>query len=407
MDFLNSLDSAERRAFISVAHERTFVRGARLMQEGELADYVIVILGGWTKITVHENGEERVIAERGPGQLVGERGALRVNVRSATVVALGAVRALIMKTEDFASFIDAHPRVLDIVEGQIYDRLTEDQAGDERADPPVSFPLESGRRGSVEGPRRLLAGENCTILLTDVVGFGALNRSDSDRRIIRLASRDMMRSSLGRLWAECISEDRGDGLLMVVPPRIPTTTVMTLLHRELPDELRRHNRTYSESARIRLRLAANVGPVMSDAVGISGEAIIRAARLIDAPVIKEAMAATGATLGIIASEFVYETAIRHAEWINANDYNLVEVNVKESSIPGWMRLIDLSPPEPPRSVKAGSLAGVSRDTWIAPAGLFSARACGSGWSQKTDRRRAAPREYPFPPARRRRGVRRD
>jgi class 3 adenylate cyclase len=347
MDFLNSLDSAERRAFISVAHERTFVRGARLMHEGELADYVIVILGGWTKITVHENGEERVIAERGPGQLVGERGALRVNVRSATVVALGAVRALIMKTEDFASFIDAHPRVLDIVEGQIYDRLTEDQAGDERDDLPASFPLEPSRRGPIEGPRqRLLAGENCTILLTDVVGFGALSRSDEDRRIIRLGSQDMMRSSLGRVWTECLSEDRGDGLLLVVPPHIPTARVMTLLHRELPGKLQRHNRTYSELARIRLRVAINVGPVMSDAVGISGEAIIRAARLIDAPVIKEAMTATGATLGIIASEFVYETAIRHAEWIDVNDYNLVKVNVKESRIPGWMRLIDLSPPEP-------------------------------------------------------------
>jgi class 3 adenylate cyclase len=346
MNFLNSLDTAERRAFISVAHERTFVRGARLMREGELADYVIVILGGWTKIIVHENGDERVIAERGPGQLVGERGALRVNVRSATVVALGAVRALIMKTEDFASFIDAHPRVLDIVEGQIYDRLTEDQAGDERDDLPVGFPLEPFCRGPADGPRRLLAGENCTILLTDVVGFGALNRSDDDRRIIRLASQDMMRSSLGRVWTDCISEDRGDGLLLIVPPHIPTARVMTLLHRELPGKLQRHNRTYSKPARIRLRVAVNVGPVMSDEVGISGEAIIRAARLIDAPVIKEAMAATGATLGIIASGFVYETAIRHAEWIDSDDYNLVEVNVKESSIPGWMRLIDLSPPDP-------------------------------------------------------------
>jgi hypothetical protein len=81
-------------------------------------------------------------------------------------------------------------------------------------------------------------------------------------------------------------------------------------------------------------------------MGMSGEAIIKVARLVDAPAIKEAMAETDATLGIITSEFVYETAIRHAaEWIDVIEYKFVEVNVKETSIAGWMQLISLSPPE--------------------------------------------------------------
>jgi class 3 adenylate cyclase len=349
MNFLESLEAAERQAFISVARERTFARGARLMREGEPADHVMVILAGWTRISVHHNGGERVIAERGPGQLVGERGALRVNVRSANVVALGTVRALIMSTDDFASFIDAHPRVLEIVEGQIYHRLTEEPAADPRDDLPASVQAEPARRAADEGPaRRPLTGENCTVLLTDVVGFGALNRTDHDRLIIRRASQDIMRASLGPVWDECVVEDRGDGLLIVVPPHIPTANVMTFLHRRLPGELRQHNHTYSEPVRIRLRVAANVGPVISDAVGMSGEAIIRVARLIEAPAIKDAMTATGATLGIITSEFVYETAIRHAvEFIGVNEYNFVEVNVKESAIAGWMQLIDLSPESRP------------------------------------------------------------
>jgi class 3 adenylate cyclase len=156
----------------------------------------------------------------------------------------------------------------------------------------------------------------------------------------------MMRMSLGGVWDECISEDRGDGLLVVVPPHITTAQVIVPLHRELPGELRQHNRTYNESARIRLRVAINVGPVVSDGIGMSGEAIIRTARLIDASAFKGAMEKSGATLGIIASEFVYETAIRHAAGsIGSNGYELVNVIVKESSIPGWMQLIDPSPPE--------------------------------------------------------------
>ena len=352
MNFLEALNPAERQAFISVAQERTFARGARIMQEGEPADYVIVILGGWARISAHKDGSEWVIAERGPGQLVGERGALQVNTRSANVTALGTVHALVMRTGDFASFIDAHPRVLEIIEGQIYDRLVETarngRAGlpDPRPFEPAGLPPQSSRQLRIEGPRqRLLAGENCTILRTDVVGFGALYRNDQDRRIIRLASEEMMRASLSRVWGECISEDRGDGLLIVVRPGIPTARVMALLHRELPGGLRRHNRTYNELANIRLRVAVNVGPVTSDAVGMSGEAIIRAARLVDAPVLKEAMAETSAALGIIVSEFVYETAIRHApELIDINAYKLAEVKIKETRVLGWMYLADLPPP---------------------------------------------------------------
>ena len=222
MNFLESLSLAERQAFISVAQERTFVRGTRIVQEGETANYVIVILDGWTQISVHQNGSEWVIAERGPGQLVGERGALQVNVRSATVIALGTVRALLMRTADFASFIDAHPRVLEIIEGQIYDRLIEEPAerASRRSRPHSAAARWFGAPGlpAAAGHQpagRRLAGENCTVLLTDVVGFGALERNDQDRQIIRLSSEKMVRASLGRVWGECISEDRGDGLLIV------------------------------------------------------------------------------------------------------------------------------------------------------------------------------------------------
>ena len=56
---------------------RTFAAGARLIEEGDRADHVIVILSGRTKICVEENGGESILAERGPGQLVGERAALQ------------------------------------------------------------------------------------------------------------------------------------------------------------------------------------------------------------------------------------------------------------------------------------------------------------------------------------------
>ena len=75
-----------------------------------------VMLAGWTEICVRENAWERVVARRGPGHLVGERVALQISVRSATVVAIQRVDALVMRTEDFAAFISTYPAVLKIVE---------------------------------------------------------------------------------------------------------------------------------------------------------------------------------------------------------------------------------------------------------------------------------------------------
>ena len=105
-----------------------------------------------------------------------------------------------------------------------------------------------------------------------------------------------------------------------------------------------HNRTYSSSARIHLRVAAHVGPIIGDPLGLSGGAIIRTARMVEAPVLKEAMMATGAGLGIMVSEFVHEIAIAHAaDFIDAAEYKKVEVSNKEFIGSAWMRLVDASP----------------------------------------------------------------
>jgi hypothetical protein len=342
MNFLRALSPAAVDAFTAVAIKQDFVRGSRLMTEGEQADRVMVIIDGWTRVSVGE----RILAERGPGQLVGERAALRPNFRSATVTALTEVKALVMRTDDFASFIEAHPRVLDVVEHQIYQRLTEGPDGNAKDSWPETVPLQvGGYAPSARRPSQPLTGENCTVLRTDVAGFGARDRSEQDQLIIRRAGLEMMQESLGPLWEACISEDRGDGLLIVVPPHVPTGKIMDRIHRELPDKLWQHNRTYNTHARIHLRIAVNVGPVTSDLLGVSGDVIIRTTRLVDAPAVKAAMAATGHGLGIVVSEFVYETAVGQAGiFIEADEYRKIDVTLKEFNSPAWMRLVRVSPP---------------------------------------------------------------
>jgi len=360
--FWDALDPIERDALRAVASWRTFAAGAMVMHEGERADYVIVILGGRARICVNENGKEILLGERGLGQLIGERGALQVSVRSATVIALEMVWALVVETKDFAAFPTAHPRVLALVQSQRYDRGTGEPAENGHDEPgPASFPAGQPSRTATDQPNGLtpghepsLDGQNCTVALTDVVGFGARNRTDRDRLIIRQAlikMTDAAMQGISGVWLE----DRGDGILMVAPPDISTAKVLDRLLRELPRAVDQHNCSVRESARFQLRLAVNVGPVVSDTLGVSGEAIIVAARLVEAPDFKQGLASSTAGLGVIASPFVYETVIRHGQdpdYVAA--YSPVPVEVKESRTTAWMTLSATFTPSLVVSEAAGS-----------------------------------------------------
>jgi hypothetical protein len=83
-----------------------------------------------------------------------------------------------------------------------------------------------------------------------------------------------------------------------------------------------------------LRAAISVGPLFSDAMGPSGEAITTIARLVEAPLFKQAMDTSGASLGLIATTFVYETVIKHDRSLTG--YRQVQVDVKTFHDPAWM-----------------------------------------------------------------------
>ena len=185
-----------------------------------------------------------------------------------------------------------------------------------------------------------LIGQNCTVVRTDVVAFAAAERSDEDHRIIRQELLAMTRSALGPVWDSCRPEDRGDGLLIIVSPGIPTAQVIEWLLAALPGELKRHNRIHSDSVRIKLRVAVDVGPIEEDGVGVSGKSIILASRILDAPAFRQAIADHGAICGLIVSPFVYETCVvPRRESLDPANYAEVPVRVKETTTTAWMQLI--------------------------------------------------------------------
>jgi hypothetical protein len=161
----------------------------------------------------------------------------------------------------------------------------------------------------------------------------------------------MTAAALGALTDGVYFEDRGDGILLIAPARIPTIDVLRPLLAELPGSLRRHNRTYGPCAQIQLRLSSDVGPAISDTLGAQGEAIIRTARLLEATALRKAMVHHRARLGVVVSPFVFDTAIGQPGGpVDSAGFAKIHVHVKETSQHAWMKLID------PASAEAGPVA---------------------------------------------------
>ncbi|WP_433466186.1 Crp/Fnr family transcriptional regulator [Spirillospora sp. CA-128828] len=434
--FWEQLTTIERAAFLASAREVVYPVGTVLWAEGQAADTTIVIKSGSVRISVERGGRERFVAFRGPGDIIGERAALLLRRRSATVVAMGTLHALLLTTQEFVTYLSDHPRVVAVLEREVYERMTEQQNS---AQPPEqvqyaagathpygpaaqygppqqyatayvevlphyhyamagpftvtgSYTMPDPRAGgaayameragasapsptvpartrpshaaapgrSLEGvvvpsceqptqPMNLAsredrswAGQNCTIVYTDVARFSSPERNDVDRIDVRHAMYRALREAFEDAtvpWSACHVEDRGDGALIVVPAEVPTGAVIDPMLESLGTRLGRHNRGSSGAVRVQLRVAVNVGPVMPDPPGVSGSSIITTARLLDAPPLKARLAATGADLGVIASRFVYDSVIVPGPFhVSAAAYERISCRVKESDVEGWIRL---------------------------------------------------------------------
>jgi hypothetical protein len=181
---------------------------------------------------------------------------------------------------------------------------------------------------------------NCSVLFTDVAGFGDPKRNDGDREAVRKALYEISRSAFdasGVAWADCYYEDRGDGAVIVVPPTIATVRVVDPLIPELASRLRQHNRRASDVVQIQLRVALHVGPVGRDAEGLTGEAVIIAARILDAPALKARLAADQADLMFAASDYVYDHVIRHCVGrVDSVAFEHVDYQVKKTRVSAWV-----------------------------------------------------------------------
>jgi hypothetical protein len=186
-------------------------------------------------------------------------------------------------------------------------------------------------------------GQICGLFAVDVAAFTDPRRDE----YVQLYVREMLYRILERAfdgaglpWHACRHEDRGDGVVVVVPPVIPVDGLADPLPERLCGLIRVHNRLSSEDARIQLRAAAHVGKVYHDGHGFAGDAASHLFRLLQAPGFKQLLATSKSDLAFIASDYFYDTVIRrHPTLVDPTAFQPVTVDVRHATATGWVQLV--------------------------------------------------------------------
>jgi hypothetical protein len=185
------------------------------------------------------------------------------------------------------------------------------------------------------------------LIAVDVVDFGS-RRSVQVQKYLRARLYELVETSLKNSdvdFRRCYQEDRGDGLLLAVPPTIPTERLIHPFVEYVRAGLRMHNSVSNELAKIRLRVALHSAETWADPHGLVGDSVIHLFRLLDAPSFKQVVHSSGAYLAVIASNTVYDEIISHAPGlIDPDDYAMLPVEHKELSGTGWVRLVGRGAP---------------------------------------------------------------
>jgi hypothetical protein len=185
----------------------------------------------------------------------------------------------------------------------------------------------------------------CTLFAVDIARFTRSDRDDDIRRFLHEQLYVMLQKAFdgsGVPWAACWYEDRGDGVLVVIPPGISGLNLVGPLPKRLRGLVRRQNHACRASAQIQLRVAAHFGLVEHDGHGFVGSDVNLLFRILDAPPLKEALAASCADMALIVSDDVYRTFVcRHRSLVSPDAFASVHFQAKDAEFQAWSHLLDV------------------------------------------------------------------
>jgi CRP-like cAMP-binding protein len=130
---LTFLQADERRLLVDAGAARAFPPDEVMLRQGDPTTHVLVVLTGWVRISsVTSEGQDLLMAFRGPGDVIGELAAVLDWDRTATVRTLERVTAVQLRRDHYLDLLRTRPELALAVIRQLSVRLHE--AGTSRAD---------------------------------------------------------------------------------------------------------------------------------------------------------------------------------------------------------------------------------------------------------------------------------
>jgi CRP-like cAMP-binding protein len=102
------MDTRQIQTLAARMREECYEPGEVLIRQGDEGETFYVVESGCIQTYVTQNGDERLVAERGPGEFVGEIALLMQVPRTATVRAKTAVKVLSLDREEFDQLVTSH-----------------------------------------------------------------------------------------------------------------------------------------------------------------------------------------------------------------------------------------------------------------------------------------------------------
>jgi class 3 adenylate cyclase len=170
------------------------------------------------------------------------------------------------------------------------------------------------------------------IVVVDIERFGP--RTNPFQASLRQAMYDVVREACAEAriqWDTTVALDRGDGIILLVPPTTSMVTIAGQFLHAVDAVLAEKAAIFSDAHRMRFRVALHQGLCQQDQTGWVGEAINTACRLVDAQPVRDALsAAPEARMALIVSDEIYRAVIRHGyRLIDPAAFARVAINAKE------------------------------------------------------------------------------
>jgi len=105
------LSPEDLQKLAGIANEQWYPNSTTIFNQGDEGNEMFIIVDGQVKVVRSANGKDQTLAQRGPGEFVGEMAIIESVPRSATLVTQGEVRLLAIEGETFKQILRERPEV--------------------------------------------------------------------------------------------------------------------------------------------------------------------------------------------------------------------------------------------------------------------------------------------------------